>query len=242
MASKPQQRSRCTPALRPGVSFGGKTVDHDKAAVAHVGDVHVARRRDRKPGRSVQNALPPGYRGDDPRARHAPDHVVAGVSDVDISIWPDRQTPGKAQPGVIGRATVSAVAVDIVAAGDGRDPVRPGFDSPNSVAPGVGNQDVTAFVDRDRMWVVQHRVSGRSLVAGRTRLALACEPAQDAVGGTYPSRIAGEIRDVERAVRRERETDRLHQRRSTGYEMHGAVGVYADDPRTVGEVHGLAVG
>ena len=92
------------------------------------------------------------------------------------------------------------------------------------------------------MRVVQHRVSGRSLVAGRTRLAPACEPAQDAVGGTYPYRIAGEIRDVERAVRRERETDRLHQRRSTGHEMHGAVGVHAADHRTVGEVHRLAVG
>src|SRR6266568_6643507 len=236
MASKPQQRSRCTPAPPPGVSFGGKTVDHDKAAVAHVGDVHIARRRDRKSGRTVQNALPPGYRGDDPGARHAPDHVVSGVSDVDISVRPNRQPPGKAQPGVIGRATVPPVAEDIVAAGDGRDPIRPGFDSPDSVAPGVGNQHVSAYVDRDRMRVVQHRVSGRSLVAGRTRLALACEPAQDAVGGTYPYRIAGEIRDVERAVRRERETDRLHQRRSTDYEMHGAVGVYAADHRTVGEV------
>ena len=189
----------------------GRVVGRDlqDASALELGDVEEAVVRDGKPrgppqlaGRgAVGRALPDdGERRDLPVLRDAAQAVVARVGDVDVTLLVDGHAAGRVEER--GRERL-AVGV----AGRARAGQRPHLtllrDDADAVVVGVGDVDVSVFIDRHADRRVELRRAGRAVgVAGRAR---AGQRRDDALFRNFADAVVARVGDVERAFVVERE-------------------------------------
>ena len=188
----------------PGHGRDGPVPGHPPDAVVEaVGDVQAAARADgqaegaSQPGRRRRAAIPgqaalevaggaaPGHGRDGPVRRHLPHAVVVRVRDVEAARPVERQTGGKVQLCLRGRAAIAVETFGPVPGHGGDGAVR--RDSPDAIVSRIGDEEVSGGTDGDRARRIELGVDRPAAVPG--------EPAPEVAGLAAP----GDGRDVPRS-------------------------------------------
>ena len=158
--------------------------------VPRVGDEQVARSVHRQSGGSIQFGArrrlavariaggSVSRDGRDDAVGHLTDHVVACLGDEEITLRIHRQARGIVQLDLGGRAAEGRIAVR-AAPGDGRDravgepTVGAGLHLADHAVAGVGDEQVSAVVQRDRGGVIDLGPGGQPSIAGVARRSVA---------------------------------------------------------------------